>query len=61
LLHSEEIHGSSSIVQAKKWGSGFLTEVIVPQLDPLTASNPAAALFHRLRLVPLLGGISMNP
>jgi len=56
LLHSET-HGSSSSVQAKKWGSGILTEVIVPQLDPLTSSNPAAAaLFHKLRLVPLLPG-----
>jgi hypothetical protein len=30
--------------------------VILPQLDPPTSSNPAAALFHRLRLVPLLPG-----
>ena len=51
-------HGSSSSFQSKKkWVSGNITEVIVPQLDPPTSSDPAAAaLFHKLRLVPLLPG-----
>ena len=43
-------------LQAKKWEGGILTEVIEPQLDPPTSSNPAAALFHKLRLFPLLPG-----
>ena len=30
--------------------------MILPQLDPPTSSNPAAAIFYRLRLVPLLPG-----
>jgi len=54
-LQNSSSSRSSSSVQAKKWGSGILTEVIIPQRNPQTSSKPAAAYFHELTNVKTTG------